>query len=265
LRVPLRKGRLFNERDRTGAPKVVLINEAAAHAFYPGENPVGRAVAVAQSGFHDRAEIVGIVGNERFNTMEEAPKPDVFISYAQAPRWIGMLFVRTSGDPHVLVDAVRREVQSLDRNIPVYDIKLMEDRIADATARTRFTALLLGIFAAVALALAAVGIYGVVAFSVAQRTREIGIRVALGAAQADVVQLVLRQGAALTASGLALGLAGAWGSTRLLRSMLYETAPTDLSTFVVISLLLATVALLATLIPAVRAAHVDPLVAFKTE
>jgi putative ABC transport system permease protein len=263
LRVPLLRGRMFDERDRMDSPKVLIINEAAARAFYPRQNPVGRLVGVGQGGFGDTVQIVGVVANERFETVERPPRPDAFISYAQSPPGRGMLFVRTSGNSSALVGAIRREIHALDPTLPAYDVRTMEERVSDATARTRLSALLLGIFAAIALCLAAVGIYGVISFTVSQRTREIGIRVALGATRNDVLSLVLRQGLILTVVGVAIGLIGALLSSRILNAMLYDVKPSDPATYIGLALLLGIVASLATLIPALRATRADPLSAFK--
>ncbi len=265
VRAPLKQGRTFEARDREGAPKVVLINETAAQKLFPGENPIGRLVGIGQGGFNDGAEIIGVVADQRFVSMETPAKPDVYISYAQSARGSATLFVRTTVEPTALINSVRKEVQRLDRNLPIYSVMTMEQRVADATARTRVTGLLLAVFAASALLLALVGMYGVIAYAVTQRTREFGLRIALGAGRRNVAALILRYGIAVVGTGMLLGLAGALAATRVLRSMLYEIEPTDPLTFAVLALATALVALAATAAPAVRAMRVDPLTALKSE
>ncbi len=265
LRVPLLRGRDFTPADRQGTPKVVLINETAARRLWPGEDPLGKRVGVTQGGFQDGAEVVGIVGDMRFVSAEEPPKPDVFISYHQTSRRSAMLYVRTAGDPQAIVGAVRRAVVSIDRSLPVYDVKTMAERAAAATARTRYSATLLAVFAAIALVLAAVGVYGVTAYDVTQRTREIGIRMALGADRRAVLALILRQGLALTLAGTAFGLAVAYAATRGLQALLYGVAPTDPATFIAITVLMAAVVTAACVLPAGRAMRINPLVAIRQQ
>ena len=265
MRVPLLRGRNFTTGDRGGAPKVVLINEAAARKFWPGEDPLGKPIGVGQGGFGDRAAIVGTIADVRYVTMDATPGPDVFIPFAQSPRNNMVLYLRTSSDPRALADAVRAEVRALDRNLPVYDLKTMTERISDATSGARFSAILLGIFAAIALVLSAIGIYGVMSYAVSQRTHEIGIRIALGAEARDVLALVVRRGLALTAAGLVLGVAAALASTRVLTTLLFEVRPSDPPTYVVIAGILGLVAFMASYLPARRATRVDPLVALRSE
>jgi len=265
MRVPLLRGRNFTAVDRTGAPKVVLINEAAARRFWPGEDPIGKPIAVGQGGFGDRAEIVGIIADVRYGTMDATPGPDVFIPFAQSPRNSMVLYLRTTSDPRALAVAVRAEVRALDRNLPVYDLKTMTERISDATSSARFSAVLLGVFAAIALVLSAIGIYGVMSYAVSQRTHEIGIRIALGAEPRDVLALVVRRGLGLTVAGLVLGVAAALASTRVLTTLLYEVRPSDPPTYIVIAGILGLVAFFASYVPARRATRVDPLVALRSE
>jgi putative ABC transport system permease protein len=265
MRIPLLRGRGFLDSDRQGAPKVVLINDAAARQFWPGEDPIGKPIGVGQGGFGDRAEVIGIVGDVRYGQMDEPAKPDVYIPNLQSPRDFLILYARTDGNPAALVQAVRREVRALNRDLPVFNIRTMSERIAAATARARFSAILLAVFAAIALSLSAVGIYGVMSYVVTQRTREIGIRMALGARQGDVLSLVLSRGVALAAVGVVIGLGGALASTRVLETMLYEVKPNDLGTYLAIAGVLFAVALAASLIPARRAAWVDPSAALRAE
>jgi putative ABC transport system permease protein len=265
LKIPLPRGRWFTTADRQGAPKVVLISDAAARKFWPGENPVGKPIGVGQGGFGDRAEIVGIVGDVRYGQMDEAPKPDVYVSCLQSPRSSLVVFARTDGNPLALADAIRGQVQSLNRNVPIYDIKTMTERIRESTAKARFSALLLAVFAAIALVLAAIGIYGVMSHLVTQRTREIGIRMALGARSVDVLKLVVRRGAALAGAGIAIGAVGALATTRALAALLYQVKPDDPETYVAIAAVLGAVALMASCLPARRATWVEPSQALRSE
>jgi putative ABC transport system permease protein len=265
VRLPLLRGRNFTARDRADAPRVVIINETLARKLFPGENPIGRRIGVGQGGFSEGAEIIGIVADQRFRSMEAPPEPDVYISMAQSQRPRAIIFLRTSVKPTAVLSGVRREVQRIDPNLPVYDAATMEERVGNATARTRVTSVLLTLFAGVALVLSLVGIYGVVAYAVTQRTREIGLRIALGAERSAVAGLVLRYGTAMISIGLTAGLLGAFAATRVLRSMLYEVRPTDPTTFAVLTVVTGLVALAGTAAPAWRATRVDPLTALKSE
>jgi predicted permease len=263
LNVPLKRGRLFVDADRLGAEKVILINETAAKRYWPNEDPIGKQAAVWQGGFHEGARIVGVVGDVRFGTIDSVAGPDAYISYAQSPRSYMLIFLKTQGDPLALGSTLRQTLHDLAPDYPVYDMATMDDRIAAATAQARFSASLLTMFAGVALALAVLGIYGVMSFAVSQRTREIGIRMALGADRVGVLGLVIREGVALAAVGGVIGLGLALALTRVLRSFLYEVRPTDPATYVAIVALLSLAALLATWIPARRAASVDPVKALR--
>lgn len=263
MRVPLKRGRLFSEDDRLNAPKVVLINEAAARQHFRGEDPIGKRVAVYQGGFHTGAEVIGIVGDVRYGTIDSTARPDAYISYGQARLSRMMLFVRTTGDPSAMAPAVRAVVRRVAPEAPVFDIRAMSARVATASSQTRFSAILLGLFAAVSLSLAVMGIYGVLSFAVAQRTGEIGIRMALGAERGRVVALVLRDAAMLAAVGLVSGVAAALALTRVLRNMLFEVATTDPLTYVAMALVLGLAVLAAGWVPARRAARVDPVIALR--
>ena len=263
MRVPLRRGRWFADTDRLGGPKVIVINEAAARQYFGGEDPIGKRVAVYQGGFHTGAEVIGVVGDVKFGMIDSTAQPDTYISYTQARIARMMIFARTTGDPASLTLAVRAAVRRVVPQAPVYDIKPMSARVAAATAQTRFSAVLLGLFAAVALSLAVMGIYGVLSFAVAQRTNEIGLRMALGAERSNVLGLVLRDAAALAVVGLAIGLAVALAVTRILRSMLYEVTTTDPWTYVAMTAALAVAVLAASWLPAIRAAGVDPVTALR--
>jgi putative ABC transport system permease protein len=266
LGVPLLRGRNFTAADRLGVQKVVLVNATAARTFWPGQEAIGRPVSIGQGGFwKDTAYVVGVVGDVRFETLDAPPKPDAYISYYQSPRGRMMVFLRTAGDPLSVTGPARQVLHELAPEIPVYDVRTLRSRTADAMSYARFSALLLALFAGVALALATMGVYGVISFAVSQRTREIGIRMALGAARGDVVRLVVGQGVALAAVGGAVGLGAALVATRVLRSLLYDVAPSDPVTFVAIAILLSGAAVVASWIPARRAARVDPVTALKAE
>ena len=263
-RVPLVRGRTFERGDRLGGQKVVVISQTAATRYWPGQDPIGKPVSVGQGGFsEDTAFVVGVVGDVRYGTLDSLPKPDVYLSYYQSPRPRMMMFVRTAGDPRSAVAPAQREIAALAPGVPLYDVRPMRERVADAMGYARFSALLLAAFAAVALALAALGTYGVISFGVSQRRKEIGIRVALGATRASVVRLIVGQGISLAVIGGAIGLAGAMATTGVLRSMLYGVAPSDPVTLGAIVALLVAAVIVASRIPARRAAGVDPAEALR--
>ena len=259
------RGRVFSDRDRAGAPPAVVINQASARRLYPQENPVGKRLTV-QWGHPDvPCEIVGVVGNVRQKSLDKDPNPGVYISNLQEPSGPVNLVVRTHGDPRQLTNAVQSVVHSLDREIPISDVKTMDEYVSASVAAPRFNTILLGGFAGLALALAAVGIFGVISCSVAQRTQEIGIRRALGADGRNILRLVLAQGLRLAGLGILLGTAGALAVTRLLATLLYEVTPTDAVTFASVAAVLGGVACAASYVPARRAARVDPMVALRYE
>jgi putative ABC transport system permease protein len=262
LRVPLKRGRFLSPADRQGTPKVVVISETAARKFWPNEDPLGTRVGIGQGGFSSGAEVVGIVGDVR-QFVDSLPAPDVYISYYQSPRPYTMLFVRTGGDPAALGPTVRRALREVAPQYPVYDMQPLATRAAVATAQARFSSLLLTLFAVVALSLAALGIYGVMALAVTQRTREIGIRMALGADARRVLHMVVGEGIWLAAWGAIVGLGGALAVTRVLRSLLFDTTPSDPLTYVAIVVLLGAAAGVASWIPARRATRVQPTEALR--
>lgn len=263
LHVPLKRGRMFDANDRNGAPKVVLINEAAAKRYWPNEDPLGKVVNVFQGGFNTGATVVGIVGDVRFGTISAPADPDVYISYAQAYTSRMMIFLRTTVDPLALVAPVRRAIKEFAPDDPVYDISTMSGRVGAASSQARFSALLLAMFAIVALGLAVMGVYGVMSFGVAQRTREIGIRIALGADRSRVLRMVVREGAVLAGIGTVIGLAAAIGVTRILRTLLFEVTPGDPLTYVGIVLVVIASTLVASWLPARKAAGIEPTEALR--
>jgi len=260
--IPLLRGRAFSEQDTSQSPATILINETLARRFFPGKDPIGKRLIA----FNSPREIVGVVGDARQGALNLPPSPEIYFPNAQ--RAFGQqvsLVVRTNADPASLGDAVRRAAQSVNPDAPVFRVRTMREVIAGSIAQERFNTILMTLFAVVAMLLAAIGLYGVMAYSVTQRTREIGIRVAFGARRADVLRLVIRQGLRLVALGLALGLMAALALTRLMKKLLFEVSATDPMTFAGVALLLALVALLACWIPARRAAKVDPMVALRCE
>jgi putative ABC transport system permease protein len=260
VHVPLKRGRLFAGSDRSGAPKVVVINEAAARTFWGDDNPLGKRVTVNG----DTGEVIGIVGDVR-QFVDSLAKPEVYLPYAQSPTSQMMIFVRVAGDPVALAASARRAIYELAPQYPVYDIQPMTARAAGAAAQAEFSAVLLGLFAATALTLAGIGIYGVMALVVTARTREIGIRMALGADRYTVRRLVVSEGVSLVSVGVILGLAGALACTRVLQKLLFDLAPTDPVTYCAIVALLGLATVAASWIPARRASSVDPVVALRAE
>jgi predicted permease len=259
--VPLRRGRMLEPRDVVGAPDVLVINEAAARRFFAGREPIGQRIS-----FWDRSrEIVGVVGDERFRGLGEAAPPAAYPPIAQVPMATASLLVRATSEPAALVPALREVVWSLDPDLALSGIEPLDRTLSDSIARPRFTTTLLGAFAGLAVLLASVGIHGLLGYSVVQRTRELGIRVALGAPRHRVLGEIVGHGLALTSIGVGLGLLGALAFSRLLQGLLFGVAPTDPATFVVTPLILAGVALLASCPPARRATMVDPMIALRSE
>jgi putative ABC transport system permease protein len=269
LGITLLRGRVFTPQDRAGAPRVALINKAAAERFFPGEDPIGKRLRPYVSTQYQTTElfveIVGVVADVPYGRLEEAIGPDVYASALQPTDQMRMLIVRSRVEAAALTAAVQREVLALDRNIPLTAVQTMQERVAEVTSRTRFIAVLLSSFAGLALLLAGIGIYGVMAYSVSARTREVGIRMALGAQATDVISLVLKEGMSLAGIGVGLGLLASLALTRLMRGMLFGVSANDPLTFSAITLLLLGVAWLACWLPARRATKVDPLVALRCE
>ena len=274
MRIPIVSGRDFDRRDGGPAPGVVIINQAMARRFWPDEDPLGKRVSLG--GWDDlTGEVIGVVGDVRHWGKDVQAEPEMY--WDQAQSWLARgptlrrhrraltLVVRASGDPDALVRSIRSEVAGVDAELPVSDIKTMEERLGASLAAARFKTLLIGIFAAVALFLAGIGLYGVMSYAVAQRTQELGIRMALGARAPDVARLVVGQGLRLVLGGVAVGLAVALAVTRVLSRLLFEVTPTDPTTFAVLTLLVVGVALLACYLPARRATRVDPMVALRYE
>ena len=266
--IPLLRGRYFDEGDSDTAPHVVIVSESLARHYWPLEKALGKRL---KPGFSDDAwcTVVGVVGDTKQSGLGRAPSPAMYLPYAQAPATFMMqditLVLRSAADPLSLVAAARRAVQAVDPDLPVFDVATMDQLVHLSASASRFNSALLGLFAMLALVLAMVGIYGVVSYSVAQRTHEIGVRVALGAEASDILRQVVRQGMLPAVIGIATGTAGAWGVTRFLSSLLFGVRPTDPITFTLVPLLLAAVGVLACLLPARRATKVDPVVALRYE
>jgi predicted permease len=264
LQTPLVAGRDFNDGDRADGQRVVVINQAMADRLWPNESAVGKILRVGGPEGRPR-EVVGVAKTGRYRTLGESPRPAMWLNVNQSYDSSMMLLVRTSGDPREMVKAVRGEVQALDSRLPVYGVRTFREHMTWALWGTRMAATLSLAVGLLALFLAATGLYGVMAYTVSRRTREIGIRMALGAQAGHVLRLVAGQGMALAGIGVALGLAAAFAATRVLSSLLFGVSSTDLATFAVISALLAAVALLACYVPARRATKIDPLEALRYE
>ena len=261
LGVPLRRGRVLDLRDANGAPDVLLINEAAAHRFFAGRDPIGQRLA-----FWGRSRtIVGVVADERFRGVAEEAPPAVYPPIAQVPMASAVLLVRAEGDLTRLVPAIREVVRSLDPQVALSDIEPLSRTLSTSLARPRFTTVLLAGFAGLAVLLACVGIHGVLGYAVTQRTRELGIRLALGAPRRRVVGQIVWQSLALTLIGVGIGLLGGLALTRLLRGLLFGVAPTDPVVFAATALSLAAVGIVASCLPARRASRVDPMVALRSQ
>jgi len=266
LRIPFLAGRGFEVADRTGTPPVALVNVAFAHRFYPGQDPIGKHLRIgAPDASQPWMTIVGVAGDVHHRGPERPPEPEVFVSYAQQPLQTAALAIRSAMKPEPLTAAVRREIHALDPDLPIFDIATMEDRLARSTAPQRMELWLVGSFALLATALAALGVYGVIAYAVSQSTHEIGVRLALGAPPGLVQRQVVGRGMLLGMAGVVLGLAGGFALTRYLASLLFETGSHDAATFAGASVVLLAMALLASYLPARRAARVDPIAALRSE
>jgi len=265
MKIPLIRGRTLTAQDTDQSPPIAIINEAMAKSFWPNDDPIGQRLAMSLEGGKIQREIVGIVGDVRSASLGTDPKPAIYVPYAQNSYELVYLAVRTRSDPLSIAAAVRQEILVVDKEQPVYDVKSMDQVIRDSSAKQNFNMFLLTIFAALALILAMVGVYGVVASSITQRRIEIGIRMALGAQPSDVLKLFLRQGMLLILIGLIVGLAAAFVLTNIMSSLLYQIKATDPPTFVMAILGLTFISFLAIYIPARRAAKLEPVIAIKEQ
>jgi predicted permease len=269
----LREGRGLTDHDVAGSPPVTVINQTMKRKYFPDQDPIGKRILVqqiipgkTQLGPDIAWEVVGVVGDERVTNLDDKrDNPGIYVTNEQSPVYFGGLVVRATTEPSRLVKAMRRAVSDVNKEQPLTDVKTLEQIRSESMAGDRLRSLLLGVFAGIALLLSAVGIYGVISYSVAQRTGEIGIRAALGASRIDVLGLVLGRGIWMTGAGLAVGFAGALALTRLLATLLFGVGPWDPFTMVVVCGMLASVGLLACYLPARRAAQVDPAVALRYE
>jgi putative ABC transport system permease protein len=261
LRIPLERGRLFEATDQAGSASVAIINESAARKYFPSEDPVGRTINIS----NEARTIVGVVGDIHQSSLETAPRAEAYIPIAQARAFGGDLVIRTSADPHDALPAVRTAVAAVLPNVPLRNVTTMEELLARQVAQRRLNMLLLGLFGLLGLVISGVGIYGVVAYLVSQRTREIGVRMALGATGPNVVWMVLGNISRLIVAGLTVGSVGAWSLRATAQKFLFGLEATDLRAFAAALVLLASAALIAAAVPAKRAARVDPMVALRAE
>jgi putative ABC transport system permease protein len=265
--IQFRAGRSFTDDDRETTQPVILVNETMQHRFWPAGDAIGKRIKWGGWNREGWLTIVGVVADVKVSSLEVETRPAIYMPIFQIPRARSSIIyvVRSSGDPSSVVSAIRSEIKAIDAELPVYDVRTMNQVVAASVAERRFAMMLLAAFALVALSLAAVGLYGVISFSVTERTREIGIRMAMGASYRDILRLVVGHGLALSAAGIVIGIAAAVASTRLMASLLFGVSATDLLTFAIVSLVLTGVALGACFVPARRAAKVDPMVALRYE
>jgi putative ABC transport system permease protein len=267
--IPIVKGRDFDDRDKHGSTPVVIVSEKFAKEFFPNEEAMGKRIRPGIGTFENEEspwrEIVGVVGDVRNRGLNTDSPVGYYVPQTQVPFTQLVGVIKTSNEPHSLISAVTKEVAAMDQDVPVFAVKSMEEYLSTSVAGPRFSTTLLSIFAAVALVLTVVGLYGVMSYSVAQRTNEIGIRLALGAQSRDVLLMIVKQGGTLILLGLVIGLAGAYALTRLIASLLFGVKAKDPITFAAVAVLLAIVALLACYIPALRATKVDPMEALRYE
>jgi putative ABC transport system permease protein len=269
LKTPLLKGRVFTENDNSTGQRVAVIDEALERQYWKDSDPIGQHIQLtsrqASQVSAGNLTIVGVVGDIRSDGFDAAGAPHIYLSEPQSPAYNSVVYLRTAANPGALSEAIRREVQAVDQSIPVFGIQTMDDVVAKNLAARRFALEILGIFAIVAFLLACVGIYGVMAYTLSQRTGEIGLRMALGAQRSDVLKTILGEAALIVVVGVGAGLFGSVMLTGFLQTMLFEIKPTDPITFTALTILLAGVALMASFIPARRASRIDPLVALRHE
>jgi predicted permease len=266
MQIPLRSGRLFNEQDDATKPVVVIVDEYMAAQLWPGQNPIGKRIHIVELPSKDPWQtVVGVVGRVKQDSLDSEPRIAFYVSHTQFPTRALTVAFRGSATPDALLSISRNELRSLDPDLPMYRVRTMQQQVDESLARRRFSMLLLAVFASIALILATIGIYGVIAYLVNQGTRELGIRIALGASSRNILHLVVRQGMTLAFAGVTIGLAAAFLLTRVIRSLLFEVNATDPLTFAGISLLLGIITLLACYIPAQRASRIDPLVSLRCD
>jgi putative ABC transport system permease protein len=266
MNIPLLDGRTFRAADTAQSPPVVIINETMAKRFWPNEDPLGKRIRYGgEESTAPYMTIIGVVADMRRTGFDAPVRDETFRPYTQRVVSFFTLVVRTTGDPLAAVPAIRAQVRSLDAEQPVFEIASMDQLLSSMVAQRRFSMTLLVTFAALALVLGVVGVYGVTSYLVAQRTREVGVRLALGAQPAQVVGMVVRQGMVVAAIGLGVGLAGALVAGRLMTGLLYGVSPYDAATLAAVAAVIALATLVANWLPALRAAHVDPLTALRSD
>jgi putative ABC transport system permease protein len=263
--IPLRRGRLFNGIEMREARHVVLISESLASQYFPGEDPVGKRISVDMFARKNPTEIIGIVGDARYDSLVNKAEPMVYFPQSELVYDFMTFVIRTDVEPSEIAPAVRRELSAMDRDLPVSDVRAMNQVMTNAVSRARFNTLLMGLFAGLATLLAAVGIFGVMNYSVTLKTSEIGLRMALGAQPHRVLMMVLRQGLVLTFTGICIGVVGALAISSVMTGLLYGVEPSDPATYTTIVLLLSIVSLIACYLPARRATRIDPQIALRCE
>jgi putative ABC transport system permease protein len=263
--IHLKQGRVFNDEDRPNGTLVALVNDKIAERFWPGESPLNQRISVNWLGRWRTLQVVGVVGRLRHEALDRDARAEVFMPLSQTPFGSMTFVVRTTGDAAAMIPALRSRIWEVDRSLPIYDASTVSALVAETLAARRFVTNLLTVLAGLAFLLATLGIYGMLVFSTTQRTREIGIRMAVGGKAGDILSLVLGESARLIAAGLVIGLLGSLAAARLLSALLYSTSPTDPLTLAATTALLATVALLACYVPARRATRIDPLSALRAQ
>jgi putative ABC transport system permease protein len=263
--IPIRRGRGFDPTDSSTAPSVAIINETMADTLFRNQDPVGQRVRIGPAPDGPWTTIVGVIGDVRHGGLEETPQPELYISYLQGPPVSPFIVLRTAGDPTLLADAVRAEMRRIDKNIPIYDMRTMATLRSEAVSTRRFVLLIVGAFGVLALGLAAIGVYGVMSLIVSERTREVGLRLALGAPPSQLLAMIVGQAAALGALGVGLGLLIAWPVALLIHGQLYGVQAIDPATFLAVPIVLLVISALAAVVPAVKAMRIDPIQALRLE
>jgi predicted permease len=263
--IPIRRGRGFDPSDGPAAPSVAVINETMARRIFPNQDPIGQHVRTGPNPSGAWTTIVGVIGDVRHGGLEEVPQPEMYINYLQGPPVSPFIVVRTTGDPALLAETVRAEARRIDKDLPLYDLRTMATLRSEAVSTRRFILLIVGAFGALALGLAAIGVYGVMSLIVSERTREVGVRLALGAEPSQLLTMIVGQAARLAAIGVAIGLAVALPMAPLLDSQLYGITSFDPLTFLSVPVALLLIAALAAMVPARKAMRIDPLAALRID
>jgi len=267
--IPLLKGRFFTDQDQRGAVGTAIVNERFAKVFFGNEDPIGKRIKELgvnqEPGDPKQYEIVGVVGDVHHNSLTKSATPELYLPHHQNSWPWGNFLARTTNDPAMLTSSFTETIRAMDKSVPVTRVRPLKEAISATLSQPRFYTLLFGLFGATGLLLTVVGIYSVISYTVSHHTREIGIRMALGAKGTDVLKLILGKGLVLTLIGIGIGLVGAWGITRVMQSMLFGISTTDWVTFTAVAMFLTLVGLIATAIPARRAIRIDPLVALRYE